>query len=377
MKIKLDSAARAQFVLISGEESSLREQALHQLLELWESGPDDFDCESVVASERGPRDWIQTASTTPFLGTHRTVVVRHLLRLGSPRDVDASVWKELGELPETGRILLVVDDEVGDESKQRDLASLATSWEKAVSGLKSKARPGYAEVVLAKIEVGQIQEYLVQAAAQAGKTLSRASASLLIEKTAQSVTLASEELQKLILYVGDEKQIREADIEASVITTREWNVFKMLDATLAGRLPEAHRHLRILMQSNQKAEETAFRSILPTLHSQLRLLWQARIYLDSNVSPGADSSSLSHLMPERPNLAKEPEWKRNRIMQSARSIRFGQLSQAFRELADADARLKGQLDLGATGYEALELLLLRLQHHLKPAGRPPARTSSS
>ncbi len=351
----------AKVILISGPEPTLRERKLKEILTDFETGPDDFDFESMMADVRGPADWVGAASTTPFLGDKRTILVRHLLRSGHPDDHEAHHLNSLSDLPETGRMILMIDQESGDDSKQKTLDNHAKAWERFVKKINGL-------VISELFDLKKIEELVVAEAKSHGKTISRSAANSIVERTAQSLTLALEETAKAAIYVGDKDTIREEDVEASVMTTRDWNVFKMIDAAIAGRLGEAQRHLQILVASSNKPEDSAFRNIFPNLHTQLRLLWQARLFIEARVDPASPTGELQAMLPDKPNFCKEQDWKRKKNMALARSITLPQIGLCLRELADADARLKGQLP-SIQARDTLEFMLQRVSMHLAKSVR--------
>jgi hypothetical protein len=120
------SAAKAlasRVIMLSGEEEALRRRALTEILRLaTEDG--DFDLQTFEAGDAEPGEWIASAGTSPFLSARRTVVVRHLLR----RDEIDGIGG-LKTLPESALLVLVADEESGDESKQRRLATVRKNWE--------------------------------------------------------------------------------------------------------------------------------------------------------------------------------------------------------------------------------------------------------
>jgi hypothetical protein len=68
--------------MLSGDEENPRRRSLTALMDAARPGGDDYDLETVEAESSPPHQWIASAGTTPFLAERRTVVVRHLLRVG-------------------------------------------------------------------------------------------------------------------------------------------------------------------------------------------------------------------------------------------------------------------------------------------------------
>lgn len=352
MSFAAPKSIQSRIVMLSGEEEALRRRALTEIVAL-ATQDGDFDLQTFEADEAPPVDWVASAGTAPFLSERRTVVVRHLLRR-DPDDIPA----EIKTLPETALLILVADEEGGDENKQKRLSSVRTAWEKIV-----KAAGG--SVADFATNTKQIRESIRAEADRLGKKMSEASAESLAEMTGSNFSRAAEELEKLALYVGAEGQIRESDIRAVVIPSREWNVYKLIDAIVDGAVPEALRQLRVLVGSQTKAEDAAFGRILPTLSRQLRMIWQARICIEAKCSPSNAPPEVARLFLDKPNIAKEPPYRQARLMQLARRVDFESLTRCFQAVSNADSKLKGLLD-SFSAIESLEQMVLEMVEVVSP-----------
>jgi DNA polymerase-3 subunit delta len=350
----LEKALKAKVVMLSGDEDALRTRALQEIMTA-ATLEDVYDLEVLDGGDSTPMQWSASAGTAPFLSSRRTVVVRHLLRYG---EIETPGWSNL---PESAWLVLVADDEGGDDSKQNKLATLRGKWETAVKSLG-----GHVEVF--KVDPRQVVESIRQEAIRLGKKMTPKAGEALAEMCGGSLSRATDELEKVALYVGNADQISEVDVRAAAMPSREWNVYKMVDAAISGDAGEAVRNLRILVGSVNKAEDAAFQRILPTLQRQLRLIWQARIILDRKADPENLPESVANVMPENPQWSKQAPFVRNKAMRAARSTSFDQLSKCFQLLSDADARLKAILP-GYSAMETLEQMLLEMIEvlRLRPA----------
>lgn len=357
MKVDWEKALRSRVILVIGEEHSLRRRAIEEIYQRAGLGPDDFNLETFTAGDgRGAKDWLASVSTAPFLGDHRTVVVRHLLRAESPKDAGLASGHFAG-LPETARLVLIADDEGGDDRKRERMARLASAWDKFVSDEKG-------HVIRCSVDAKQLGSLLVAEAKDRGKTLSPAAASLLAEYAGGSFSRGAEEIEKLAFFVGDREAIRESDVKQVVTPAREWNVFSMIDAAVAGNTGAALRQLHLLLETTGKPDEAIPQRILPLLSRQFRLIWQARLCVEQGASPTSAPESVRALFPSRPNLAKET-YAQSRAMGAARRLSLEQLRACLQAVADADARLKGLLT-GFSATETLERLLLDIVDIVRP-----------
>jgi DNA polymerase III delta subunit len=345
----LEKAMASRVVFLGGAEPILRSRALQECVSA-ATLEDDFDLQVMEASDSSPTEWSAAAGTAPFLSTRRTVIVRHLLRCDAE---DISSWKHL---PESAFLVLVADEESGDESK---LGRIRSQWEKAISGVG-----GYVEIF--KTESKDLLDSIRQEAAKFGKKLSPKGAEALAEMCGSNLSRSLEEVEKLALYVGKAEQISESDVRTVAIPSREWNVFRMIDSATQGDASEALRQLRILVGSATKAEEAAFRNILPMLHRQLKLIWQAKTIQELKANSANISGEVQAILPTNPPWESLHSFVQNKAMKLARSASFQSLAACLEVVSDADAKLKGILP-SYSAMDTLDQMLLKLVELLRPS----------
>jgi DNA polymerase-3 subunit delta len=345
MKVDVDKVLKNKVVLLSGEEYVPRARTLQILVES-ASGGDHLDMETFVADSSSPTQWFASAGTTPFLSPRRTVVVRNVLRSDAHKDFN------FASLPESALILLVADEEAGDSERQRKFDNSRRAWEKSASAAG-------ASVIAFNVDPKEVLSSIKAEAQTLGKKINDRAAETLRDMTGGSLSRAQEELEKLALYVGEEQQIRDQDVKSVAVASPEWNVFRLVEAMTRGDAGEALRQIKVMVGNNARVDDIALRSILPTLTTQFRLLWQARICIEAKASVHAIPAEVAALFPERPNFAREPEWKQKRIMFAAQSLPFEALTICIEAMADADSRLKGLLP-SFSAIDTLERLALEM-----------------
>ena len=344
-------------MLLSGTEDGLRVRGLQALLKAADADG-SLEIEAMEGGLEHPEAWIAAAGTAPFLSERRTVVVRHLLRAGTADDAYPDLARALTALPETALLVLVADEESGDDRKN---ARLRATWDKAV-----RTASGFVEEF--KVNPKSLRASLKAEVLKRGKTVTDRSIDALLEMTGESSSRAVEELEKVLLYAGESDAVTEAHIQAVVMPSREWNVYRMVDAALAGDVARSMHQLRVLVGSNAKAEGAAFQFLLPTLTRQLRLVWQARLCVVARVAPATAPEAVTARFPSTPNLQKMQPWSQDQAMRLARKLTLGQLALALRSASDADARLKGLLP-SFSAMETLERMLLEITEAVAPAPR--------
>jgi DNA polymerase III delta subunit len=132
MNWDIQKVAKARVVLITGGEDVLRIQLIRELREAIGAGEDDFDSESCLGDERSILDWIGSVSTTPFLADRRTLFVRAVYR------ADTSLVKKnpLLDIPETGRLILIAEEDGGSDERNTKQKKQETTWTKWVQEAK-------------------------------------------------------------------------------------------------------------------------------------------------------------------------------------------------------------------------------------------------
>jgi len=343
----IGKAASARVVYLTGDETALRNRALVELLQAHEIRTDDFDYESVDADSVLPEAWIGSVSTVPFMASRRVLVVRHVSRR-DPKTYPV----DLARVPEQGLLILVDDDESGDDGRQSTLDRVSKRWQDLVKTAKGTILNFAPDNKRAGALVGE-------AAAALGKPLTPKARDLLLEMCGGSASRAMDELEKLAIFAGDSPQIRESDVTALVVPSREWSIFKLTDALLADDVGAALKQLRNLVGSSSKPEEAAHRSIIPMVARQMKLLWQARTIIEAQSSLDRLTPELRHLLPDKPNIATLSEYQSGPLMRAARNLNFKRLERAMAIVADTDARLKGALP-AFSAIETLERMALEL-----------------
>ena len=183
MRLDPAKAIGSRLIMLSGDESALRRGALASILAEAEIASDDFDLQT-YDGETAPGDWIASAGTAPFLAKRRTVVVRHVLRC-DPEDVVTLPW---AGLPEYSLLILVADDEQGDDDRQRKLKSWRTAWTKLVEKAGGL-------VVKCDASESDLGDMVRAEAAEAGKRISPKAVQTLSELTSGNMSRAVEEMQ--------------------------------------------------------------------------------------------------------------------------------------------------------------------------------------
>jgi DNA polymerase-3 subunit delta len=349
----------ARTILLASEEDALRRRDLTELFRIKGIAHDDMEMETILADTRRPTEWTAAASSAPFFGDHRVVLVRNVLRVNpldeweeKPKSKDHPFVKELRALPDYSVLVLIADDEAGDEDKQSRLQSVLKRWVDIVAS-------GGQHVMASKTDPKDVMEQVRRIARERGKHMTPGTATLLTEMTGGSLSLALGELEKLVWYVGSAESIQDSDVRAVVKAEQEYNVYQLVDAIVAGDSGGALKQLRTLVTRNDKIEGQAFSRIFPTVARQFRVIWQARLCLDADCRVSDPTPAVLDMLPSKNRINEEREWGQQRAVRAARRLSLRQIKQVFHELVEADAKVKG-LGPAYTTNETVEQMVLRM-----------------
>ena len=352
MSFNSAKAIASKVVLLTGSEPVLLRAALDDLINEAGLQKDDYDLEEFFADASSPNDWLASVGTFPFLAPKRTVIVRSAQKL---KVEDISV-ASLQSLPETALLIFVISVESNDNQPQPSGAKKA-SLEKLVTSVGGTVGKFDADPKKASDMVRQ--EVLKR-----GRKIQSNALALFVEMTGNSFSIAIEELDKILLY-SDEETISEHTIRAVVVASRDYKIFRMIDALVSGNFKESLSQLQILLTRDEKVEDVAFRQIFPLMSRQLKFLFQGRICVENGCRIESAPPEIVALFPSKPNLYTASPFVQGAVMRSAQNLTLDQIVEAMEEVAKADAAIKG-LGTSFSAMDTIERLVFELGNTLSP-----------
>jgi DNA polymerase-3 subunit delta len=157
---------------------------------------------------------------------------------------------------------------------------------------------------------------------QEGKRIRPEAVALLLERAGTGEGELEIEIQKILCYVGDSKEVSAEDVAQVGTDIRPLKLFDLTDALAEYRTAQALRILHRLME-----EGTHPLALLGMLLRQIRLLWQARESLHKG----------------REEISKElnlPLYQVDRLRRAAKLWEMEELWEAYQGLVDMDRTLK-------------------------------------
>jgi DNA polymerase-3 subunit delta len=228
--------------LIWGTELYLAEEAIQSISSLLAPDERDFNLSIHNLDEISVQEVMEDAETMPFLGDQRIVIMKNATFLTAAKDKgkiehDLKVFEQYIQNPADYSILvIVVPHEKLDERK------------KIVKQLKSQAET----IQVSQLSNETAEKWLQKEAELAGVTITKDAIELLLSRLGAKLGILSKELEKMILFVGQNGAITRETVDELVARTLEDDVFGLVDHVVHKRTEQALRSFYDLMKQNQE-----------------------------------------------------------------------------------------------------------------------------
>lgn len=234
-KRKVGQGVIAPVYFFSGEETFLKEEALGILKNHFFNDPSsiEFNYNLFYASETSGEKILSSALTLPFLSSQRLVVVKEAEQL---KHFPQENLVNYLENPPASTCLVLVSEKTESKNKSiqliRDKAETVRFW------------PLYAR---------QLPSWIMQRIITQGKKrISLAVAEYLQEIVGDNLWDLSQEIEKLLLYTQDKKEITIEDIATLGGYFRQHNTFEYIKALVKKELPSAVNILSTLCNQGEQ-----------------------------------------------------------------------------------------------------------------------------
>ncbi|TYR82350.1 DNA polymerase III subunit delta [Priestia megaterium] len=262
---------------------------------------------------------IEDAETLPFLGEKRVVVAKNALFLTAEK-IKAKVEHDLAKLqqyieqPTSFSVLIIMAPyEKLDERK------------KITKLLKKQAT--YIEAN--EFNEQDIKQWISSLLVKEEIEMDEEAKNLLVQLVGLNVTLVTNEVEKMMLYVGPKGVITRETVLQLVAKTLEQNVFTLIEAVIQRNVSQALNIYQDLLRNNEEPIK-----ILSLLASQFRLLYHAKQLFNQGYGQQQIAQTLK-VHPFRVKIA----------LQQSRGFEEKKLTIILKELAEADYQMKtGRMD---------------------------------
>ncbi|MBC1211678.1 DNA polymerase III subunit delta [Listeria booriae] len=330
---KIEKKQFAPIYLIIGTEDYIINETKKRLVaNILDTEDTDFNYANFDLDETAIEQVIEEAETIPFFGDRRLIVASNPSFLTTEKTKSkiehrtARFEDYLNEPVDYSILVIIARVEKLDERKK------LTKLLKKQATIVDAKRPNDAE----------LRKWVQSAIKNNDFSMEIPAIERLMELTGGQLTTAMNELDKLMLYKLESREISVADVESLVVRSLEQNIFLLLDKMIALDISGA---LSIYYDLLKQKEEPI--KILALIASQFRLLTQIKLLEKQGFSQQQVAQKLK-VHPFRVKIGAR----------QAKSFSYEQLTATLERLAEMDFEMK-------TGYgdkaQKLEWFLFSLQ----------------
>lgn len=340
-----------------GEDDYSRKRAIEALREqLGDPEMASLNTVTLTASETTPAEVVAQAGAVPFLANGRLVVVEGLLAMFS-RSQGGGGGRGGGRSSRSRQAALQDSESQSIDSfrgwgQLKDLAPglpesnilVLSDGAAADSNPLLKHLAPVANVrIFAPLRGNELSGWIGQTIRERGGQIENAAQRALADAHGSNLWALSNEIDKLLLYAGPDRPITVEDVSSMTGSTREENIFAMVDDVIERRYPRARERIERLRSDTGAAVP----QIMAMLGTQVRRLLAAKDATDRRVS----QSELQDAIGTRSEFAIR------KTVNQSRSFTMPRLREMHRAILDYDIALKtGQLNEDT----AMELLIADL-----------------
>lgn len=306
--------------LFSGEERFFVDEGVRAVKEKFlEEGLKDFNYDVYSASEIEAGKVIDTAETLPVMAEKRVLVVK-----------DADEW--------TAKDKEIITGYLKDPSSTTCLILTASKTDKREKFYSSIEKQG-AVILCQPLYKDGLRKWVIHRIRQSGKNIDKDALDILTEVAGNDILSLNNDLEKLILYCSDRKNISIKDAEAVSSSMRRFSVFEVVNSIIDRKIKDAVFSLHRALDDGEPPVRV-FYFIL----REFRMMLKCRTLIDTG-----------ELQEEAAKLSGVPAFKVREFSQRMKKFSRKDLFLLFDKLLSIDSRLKGG---GLTPRMILEELLL-------------------
>ena len=311
--------------MIYGEEYYLREKVLSILLKHFSSSlEDDFDKVTLYGENNTASDAIENLEMTPFLSQYKIVVMRNFNKL---KTEDKNQIADYAKNPSSSSIFIAVTEKIDKRKKAEKTIFQNSTTIECKKPYSSK----------------DINLWLKNELFTKNKTMAYDAMHLFSTSIDLDFMLASNELEKLIIYTNDADRITKEDVQACVSSSKINKIFD-LQNSLGNR--DIKKSLMISENMLENNESSIFFVVMLTRY--FTILWKIQSLRKQGLSDSEISNS---------HLNEVFYSFRSDYLSQARNFSLNKLREIFAFLLQADIDLKS---ISINENIILELLIYKI-----------------
>ena len=346
---------KAAYVLV-GDEVFFRDRCRAALIEhLVPSELRDFSLHDLDLAQTSVAEVLDLARTPSLMAPFQVFFIRGVKALygrGSHQEEFAAIEQYCRD-PNPAAVLIFVADHISIPS---DARRMEMQDKERYERIRETLGEYCTVIELARVEEDEGVRWVVERAAKEAVKVDAEAARELVDALGADMMLVSNELEKLILFVGQKKRITIGDVETMVLADEQRSLYEHTDAISSKDRVRALSVLDALLNS-EEGEEAAIGHI----YMLARTFRQMLVILEKNVR---DSRTIWQALWQGfrvPPFAAEDVIRQARRYKSRR-----ELTAALRLLARADLGLRSN---PASKRLVLEKLVIDLCAEVPPAAR--------
>lgn len=326
---KLQSGQIAPLYLFEGAETYLRDQALKKLTDAAiDAAVRDFNYAAISVTQGDLDEAIALAKQFPMISPRRMIVVTGFEAISD--DDQLELLKNYLRNPVETSVLVFVSDGLDN---RRNISTMLRKTCEVVSFEALDERGG---------APNWIRDYV----SRAGCLIDQASASYLVGMVGVDLLRLSNELDKLVAFVGDKGRITQDEIDELVRHSREHSNFELTDAIVEGNRKKALNLLHRIFDNASDSPQSLSLMILGAIASNYRKMLGAKELMRQN-APNSEVAKLVGL----------PPFKVGSFNEQVRRVETSHLLKGMARIAATDVALKTSM---ATPRLLLEVLICEL-----------------
>ncbi|CAG9619382.1 DNA polymerase III subunit delta [Sutcliffiella rhizosphaerae] len=323
----------AQVYLLLGTEVFLMKEVREAIItHALNEEEHDFNLSFYDMEEQSVDIAIEDAETLPFMGERRVVVISNPFFLTGEKNkskVEHNMDRFLSYIQAAAPYTILVIQAPYEKLDER---------KKMVKQLKQEA-----ELIVTKpLEERELKQWMKEKAEQYGAQLTDDAAEELLKVAGVNLSVLSQELSKMAMYIGaSEQEISVEIVKKLAAKSMEHSVFELIEKMVQRKIDEALELFYELIRNNEEPIK-----LHALIANQFRLLYQVKDLSEQGYSQ-QKVAGLLRVHPYRVKLAAQQAGHYNRE----------ELMKMMEELAEADYLMKsGKIDKQL----AMEMLLIKL-----------------
>ena len=292
--------------LFSGEERYFIDEGVKIVRERFlEEGTKDFNFDAYSASDIEASKVVDIAETLPVMARYRVLIVKHIDEWTSKnREVMLSYLIK----PSPTTILILTATKLDRREK------FSISIDK--NGTVILCQPLYKQ---------NLEMWVSQRIKRSGKSIDKDAINLLTEAEGNDMLTLNNDIEKLVLYCGDRKNISMKDVAMVSGGMRSVSVFELVNSIVDRRLKDAISSLKRAIDDGEPPVKILFFIV-----REFRIILKARTLIDAGESPEDAAKAVG-----------VPGFKIKEFSQRIRKFSRIELYNLFEKLMETDGRLKG------------------------------------